>query len=57
MEYQNVADAEISAQEAGDYVVSQMKAYRLTADQAEGEIDQLNEVSNNFAVSSSDITK
>jgi len=46
MEYQNVADAEISAQEAGDYVVSQMKAYGLTADQAEGAIDQLNEVDN-----------
>ena len=54
-EYQNVADAEVSASDAGAFVVSQMKAWKLTADQAESAVDQVNEVSNDFAVSSSDI--
>ena len=54
-EYQNIADSEITAQEAGSFLVSQMKAYNLDADEAVGILDQLNEVSNNYAVSSSDI--
>jgi TP901 family phage tail tape measure protein len=53
--YQNVADSEISAQEAGSFIVSQMKAYNLTADNAITILDQLNRVSNEYAVSSSDI--
>ena len=44
MEYQNVADAEVSASDAGAFVVSQMKAWKLTADQAESAVDQVNEV-------------
>ena len=43
-EYQNVADAEVSASDAGAFVVSQMKAWKLTADQAESAVDQVNEV-------------
>lgn len=53
--YQNVADSEISASEASAFLVSQMKAYNLNADQATTILDQLNEVSNNYSVSSSDI--
>lgn len=53
--YQNVADEEISAGEAANFVISQMKAFNLTADDAMHIIDGLNEVSNNFAVSSADL--
>ena len=53
--YQNVADVEISAGEAANFIVSQMKAFNMTAGDAEHIIDAVNEVSNNFAVSSADI--
>lgn len=53
--YQNVADAEITAGEAANFIVSQMKAYNMTANDAEHIIDAVNEVSNKFAVSSADI--
>ena len=56
-EYQNVADSEVSASDAGAFVVSQMKAWKLNANNAESAIDQINEISNVFAVSSSDIIK
>ena len=42
--YQNVADAEVSASDAGAFVVSQMKAWKLSANEAEGAVDQVNEV-------------
>lgn len=53
--YRNVADAQITSGEASAFVVSQMKAYGVTAENAISIIDKVNEVSNNFAVSSSDI--
>ena len=53
--YQNVADVEISAGEAANFIVSQMKAFNMTAGDAEHIIDAVNQVSNNFAVSSADI--
>jgi TP901 family phage tail tape measure protein len=53
--YQNVADVEISAGDAANFIVSQMKAFNMTAGDAEHIIDAVNEVSNNFAVSSADI--
>ena len=53
--YQNVADVELSAGEAANFIVSQMKAFNMTAGDAEHIIDAVNEVSNNFAVSSADI--
>ena len=53
--YQNVADQEITAGEAANFIVSQMKAYNLTAQDSEHIIDAVNEVSNQFAVSSADI--
>ena len=56
--YQNIADAEISAGEAASFITSQIKAYKdygVEANNATQIIDKLNEVSNNFAVSSSDI--
>lgn len=53
--YQNVADQEITAGEAANFIVSQMKAFNMTAGDSEHIIDAVNEVSNNFAVSSADI--
>ncbi len=54
--YQNVADSEIEAGDAANYVTSQIKAFHLEAKDAQNIIDQLNIVSNNFAVSSTDIS-
>ena len=53
--YQNVADSEVSAGEASSFVISQMKAYNIEASDAETIVDRLNAVSNNFAVSNTDL--
>ena len=53
--YQNVADVELTAGEAANFIVSQMKAFKMEAGDAEHVIDAVNEVSNRFAVSSADI--
>lgn len=53
--YQNVADSEVSAQEAGQFIVSQLKAYGLAASDAASIVDKLNAVSNNYSVSNSDL--
>jgi hypothetical protein len=42
--YQNIADSELSAGESASYIISQMKAFNLTADQAIEIIDKTNEV-------------
>ena len=55
MMYTNIADEELSAGDAANFIVSQMKAYNLTASDSEHIIDAVNAVSNNFAVSSTDI--
>ena len=55
MLYQNIADAQVSSEEAGSFVISQMKAYKLSAGEAETVVDKLNEVSNQFATSNSDL--
>lgn len=54
--YQNIADAEISSGDAASFIISQMKAFNIEADNATSILDKINEVSNNFAVSSSDIS-
>lgn len=57
--YQNVADGELSAGEAASFMIAQMKAgFSDIEDSAEGAqdaVDAINAVSNNFAVSSSDL--
>lgn len=53
--FANIADDELEAGEAAGLIVSQLKAFNFQADQAEGIADAINEVSNNFAVSSTDI--
>lgn len=60
--YQNIADEEIAAGDAADFIIAQLKAFKLEADDMNKTlensyhvIDSVNEVSNKFAVSSSDI--
>ena len=53
--YQNIADEELSASDASAVLISQMKAFRFEANQAEHVIDSINEVANKNAVSSGDI--
>lgn len=53
--YYNVGDDLDSFTTATDNIVGTMKAFNLEADDAIGLVDKLNEVSNNFAVSSGDL--
>ncbi len=53
--YRNIADEEISAGESASFIIAQMKAFNIEADQAEHIIDSVNEVANNFSVSSADL--
>lgn len=55
--YMNVADNEVTAADASAYITSQMKAFKITANDAITILDKTNEVSNQFAVSSSDISR
>lgn len=55
--YTNIADEEIKVADAADMIIAQMKAFNMdeTEETAMRVIDVINEVSNNFAVSSADI--
>lgn len=53
--YYNVGDDLDSFTTATDNIVGTMKAFNLQADDAIGLVDKLNEVSNNFSVSSGDL--
>lgn len=53
---QNVADEELTAGEAANFLISQMTAFHLEAKDATHVLDALNQVSNNFAVSSGQLT-
>ena len=53
--YRNIADEEIDAGEAASFIIAQMKAFNIEAGQAEHIIDAVNEVANNFSVSSADL--
>lgn len=55
--YQNTADEELSASEATSVLVSQMKAFNITAQDSIHITDAINQVSQDFAVSSGDIGK
>ena len=59
---QNISDEEISAADASSFIISQLKAFSGelstvgdVGDQTMKVMDSLNEVSNNYAVSSSDL--
>ena len=53
--YQNIADEELDAGQAANFLISQMKAFNIDANDSIGIIDSLNNVSNNMAVSSADL--
>ena len=60
--YTNIADEEISAADSADFIIAQLKAFKLesenvnkTLENSYHIIDAVNEVSNNYAVSSADI--
>ena len=53
--YTNIADEEVSTADAAGFVIAQMKAFNIQASDSEHIIDAVNEVSNDFAVSSADI--
>ena len=53
--YQNVSDESISAADSAGFIIAQMKAFNIEAENATHIIDAVNEVSNNYAVSSSDL--
>jgi len=55
--YTNIADEAIDAATAADMIIAQMKAFKIEAGDAIHIIDAINEVSNNFAVSSADISR
>lgn len=52
--YKNVGDG-ITEQEASQSIISTMKAFNLTAEEAESIVDKFNAVGNNFAISSGGI--
>ena len=55
--YRNIADEEISAGDSASFIIAQMKAFNIEAGQAEHIIDAVNEVANNYSVSSADLAK
>ena len=54
--YQNVADGAVSASDSASFIISQMKAFGIEAENSIEIINAVNAVSNNFAVSSTDIS-
>jgi len=54
---QNVADEEIDAGTATSFLISQIKAFNLNADEAIEVVNSVNEVSNQFSLSSGDLIK
>lgn len=54
--YQNVADEAVSAGDAASFMISQMTAFDIGADEAEHIVDAVNAVSNAYSVSSADIS-
>lgn len=59
--FSNVADEQISAGDAADFIISQLIAFNQvgenTAENAQHIIDSINEVANSFSVSSGDLSK
>lgn len=53
--YTNIADEEVSAGEAASFMISQMKAFNISASDSIHIIDAINAVSNRYAVSSADL--
>ena len=50
--YQNVSDEAIAAGDSANFIIAQMVAFGIEAENAEHIIDSVNEVANQFSVSS-----
>ena len=55
--YQNIADEQISSGEAAEFIISQMKAFNITAEDSIHIADAVNNVSNHMSVSSADLAR
>lgn len=55
--FTNVADESMSAADSASFIIAQMKAFNIEADDAEHIIDAVNAVSNSYAVSSGQLAK
>lgn len=59
--FSNVADEEVSAGDAADFIISQLIAFNQvgenTTENAQHIVDSINEVANSFSVSSGDLSK
>lgn len=53
--YSNIADEQLNAGDAANFMIAQMKAFNIQAEDSLKIIDALNEVSNSYAVSSADL--
>ena len=54
--FQNIADSEMSAEESAKILIGTMKGFGYGVDQMQNIIDVINETSNNFSISSTDIS-
>ena len=54
---QNVADEEISAGTATDFLISQLKGFNIASEDTIHVVDAVNQVSNEFSLSSGDLIK
>lgn len=55
--FQNVSDEIITASDAASFLISQMKAFNITADDSQGILDIVNETANKYAVGTGDLEK
>ena len=55
--FTNVADEAMSASDSASFIIAQMKAFGIEAENAQHIIDSVNAVSNNYAVSSGDLAR
>lgn len=54
--FQNIADSELSASQASEVIISNLKAFNMTASESSNIISVINEIANKFAVSSTDLS-
>lgn len=54
--YTNIADTEVDAAESASMIISQLKAFNIEAENSEHVIDAINQVANNFAVGTNDLS-
>jgi hypothetical protein len=54
--YTNIADTEVDVADAASMIIAQLKAFNMTASDSEHVINSINEVANNFAVGTNDLS-